>query len=61
MAEKAERERHLKDMEEATKNQVDPIHYDAARFVVYYVALIDGLFTSLNGNNFANTFHISSH
>jgi len=47
MAEKAERERHLKDMEEATKNQVDPIHYDAARFVVYYVALIDGLSPAL--------------
>ena len=43
MAEKAERERPLKAMEEATKNQVDQIHYDAARFVVYYVALIDGL------------------
>jgi len=47
MAEKAERERHLKDMEEATKNRVDPIHYEAARFVVIYVALIDGLSPAL--------------
>jgi hypothetical protein len=47
MAEKAERERHLKDMEEATKNRVDPIHYDAARFVVIYVALINGLSPAL--------------
>jgi len=47
MAEKAERERHLKDMEEKTKNQVDPIHYAAARFVIYYVALIDGLSPAL--------------
>jgi len=47
MAEKAERERHLKDMEEATNNRVDPIHYEAARFVVVYVALIDGLSPAL--------------
>jgi len=47
MAVKAERERHLKDMEEATKNRVDPIHYEAARFVVVYVALIDGLSPAL--------------
>jgi len=47
MAEKAERERHLKDMEEATRNRVDPIHYEAARFVVIYVALIDGLSPAL--------------
>ena len=26
---------------------MDPIHYDAARFVVYYVALIDGLSPAL--------------
>lgn len=43
MAEKAERERHLKEMEEVTKNRVDPLHYKAARFVVIYVALIEGL------------------
>ncbi|MEM2547039.1 MAG: VIT1/CCC1 transporter family protein [Candidatus Bathyarchaeia archaeon] len=47
MAEKAERERHLKDMEETTRNRVDPIHYEAARFVVIYVALIDGLSPAL--------------
>ncbi|MEM3770075.1 MAG: VIT1/CCC1 transporter family protein [Candidatus Bathyarchaeia archaeon] len=47
MAEKAERERHLKDMEEATRKRVDPIHYEAARFVVFYVALIDGLSPTL--------------
>lgn len=47
MAEKAERERHLKEMEEATKNRVDPVHYEAARFVVVCVALIDGLSPAL--------------
>ncbi|MEM2281515.1 MAG: VIT1/CCC1 transporter family protein [Candidatus Bathyarchaeia archaeon] len=43
MAEKAERERRLKEMEEAAKNRVNPLHYEAARFVTVYVALIDGL------------------
>ncbi|MEM3616977.1 MAG: VIT1/CCC1 transporter family protein [Candidatus Bathyarchaeia archaeon] len=47
MAEKAERERHLKELEEATKNHVDPVHYEAARFVICYVALIDGLSPAL--------------
>ncbi len=47
MAEKAERERHLKDMEEATRNRVAPTHYKAARFVMLYVALIDGLSPTL--------------
>jgi len=47
MTEKAERERHLKEMEEATNNNVDPIHYEAARFVTFYVALIDGLSPAL--------------
>jgi predicted membrane protein (TIGR00267 family) len=47
MAEKAERERHLKEMEETTRNNVDPIHYKAARFVTFYVALIDGLSPAL--------------
>ncbi|MEM2987426.1 MAG: hypothetical protein QXK26_00120 [Candidatus Bathyarchaeia archaeon] len=47
MAEKAERERHLKEMEERTRNHVDPVHYEAARFVVFYVALIDGLSPAL--------------
>lgn len=46
MAEKAERERHLKEME-ATNNNVDPIHYEAARFVAFYVAFIDGLSPAL--------------
>jgi predicted membrane protein (TIGR00267 family) len=43
MAEKAERERRLKEMEKDTHNNVDPIQYEAARFVTVYVALIDGL------------------
>jgi len=47
MAEKAERERHLKEMEEATDSNVDSIHYEAARFVTVYVALIDGLSPAL--------------
>lgn len=49
MAEKAERERHLKEMEEATNNNVNPIQYEAARFVEIYVALIDGLSPALTG------------
>lgn len=47
MAEKAERGRRLKEMEEATHNNVDPIQYEAARFVEVYVALIDGLSPAL--------------
>jgi len=47
MAEKAERERRLKEMEVATNNNVDPIHYEAARFVTFYVAFIDGLSPAL--------------
>ncbi|MGQ9538835.1 MAG: VIT1/CCC1 transporter family protein [Candidatus Bathycorpusculaceae bacterium] len=47
MAEKAERERQLKDMEKTTNNNVDPIQYEAARFVTIYVALIDGLSPAL--------------
>ncbi|MDH5754507.1 MAG: VIT1/CCC1 transporter family protein [Candidatus Bathyarchaeota archaeon] len=49
MAEKAERERRLKEMEEATNNNVNPIQYEAARFVEIYVALIDGLSPALTG------------
>ena len=49
MAEKAERERHLKEMEKATHNNVDPIQYEASRFVEIYVALIDGLSPALTG------------
>lgn len=47
MTEKAERERRLKEMEVATNNNVDPIHYEAARFVIFYVAFIDGLSPAL--------------
>jgi predicted membrane protein (TIGR00267 family) len=47
MAEKAERERHLRDLEKATNDNVDQIHYEAARFVTFYVALIDGLSPAL--------------
>jgi predicted membrane protein (TIGR00267 family) len=49
MAEKAERGRHLKEMEKATHNHVDPIQYEASRFVEVYVALIDGLSPALTG------------
>jgi len=47
MAERAERERHLKELEKATHNNVDPIQYEASRFVEFYVALIDGLSPTL--------------
>lgn len=47
MAEKAERERHLKEMEKTSHNNVDPIQYEAARFVTLYVAVIDGLSPAL--------------
>ena len=47
MAERAERERHLKELEKATHNHVDPIQYEASRFVEFYVALIDGLSPTL--------------
>lgn len=47
MAEKAERERHLKELEKATNNNVNPIQYEAARFVTFYVAFIDGLSPAL--------------
>jgi len=60
MAEKAERERHLKDMKEATKNRVDPIHYEAARFVVIYVALIDGLSPALTATISLAPFMLAS-
>jgi predicted membrane protein (TIGR00267 family) len=60
MAEKAERERHLKEMEEATKNRVNPIHYRAARFVVMYVALIDGLSPALTASIALSPFILAS-
>jgi len=47
MAEKAERERHLKEMEEVATGKVDPIQYEAARFITFYVAFIDGLSPAL--------------
>ncbi|MGQ9530604.1 MAG: hypothetical protein ACUVQX_05020 [Candidatus Bathycorpusculaceae bacterium] len=47
MVENAERRRHLREMEGATRNKIDPIHYEAARFVTFYVALIDGLSPAL--------------
>ena len=47
IAEKAERERHLKELEEKTDNKVEQIHYDAAQFVTFYVALVDGLSPAL--------------
>lgn len=47
MAETAERERHLKEMEQATNNKVEDIHYDAAKFVSIYVALVDGMSPAL--------------
>jgi predicted membrane protein (TIGR00267 family) len=34
-------------MEEATNNKVEDIHYDAAKFVTVYVALIDGISPAL--------------
>ena len=43
MAEKAERERHLKELEEKTNNHVDPIQYEASQFISVFVALVDGL------------------
>jgi len=48
MAERAERERHLKTLE-AAPDQPDPIHYEASRFVSMYVALIDGISPTLTG------------
>ena len=47
IAERAERGRHLREMEEETDNKVEPIHYEAARFVTFYVALVDGLSPAL--------------
>lgn len=47
LAERAEREGHLRDLEAATNDKVEQIHYDAARFVTFYVALVDGLSPAL--------------
>lgn len=47
MAERTGRERCLKEMEEATHNNVDPIRYEAAQFVTVYIAIIYGLSSGL--------------
>jgi predicted membrane protein (TIGR00267 family) len=47
-------------MEEATKNRVNPIHYRAARFVVMYVALIDGLSPALTASIALSPFILAS-
>jgi len=47
IAEKAEREGHLREMEKATNDNVEVIHYEAARFIAFYVAVIDGLSPAL--------------
>jgi len=60
MAEKAERERHIKEMEEATNNRVNPLHYEAARFVIIYVALIDGLSPALTAAISLSPFILAS-
>jgi len=60
MAEKAERERHLKEMEEATNNSVEPIYYEAARFIAFYVAFIDGLSPALTATISLTPFMLAS-
>jgi predicted membrane protein (TIGR00267 family) len=47
LAERAEREGHLKELETATNDNVEQIHYDAAQFVTFYVALVDGVSPAL--------------
>ncbi|MBS7620868.1 hypothetical protein KEJ32_01905 [Candidatus Bathyarchaeota archaeon] len=34
-------------MEGKTRNNVDPVHYEAARFAMFYVAFIDGISPAL--------------
>jgi len=46
MAERAERKGHLRTLE-ALPTKLDPIHYEASRFVSVYVALIDGISPTL--------------
>ena len=43
MAEKAERDRMLRELEKEKNGKVDPIRYEASEFVSFYVAIIDGL------------------
>jgi len=47
LAERAEREGHLRELEAASNDNVEQVHYDAARFVTFYVALVDGLSPAL--------------
>jgi predicted membrane protein (TIGR00267 family) len=60
IAEKAERGRHLREMEEATDNKVESIHYEAARFVTVYVALVDGLSPALTATISLVPFFLAS-
>lgn len=46
MAERAERKGHLRTLENSPA-QLDPIHYEASRFVSVFVALIDGISPTL--------------
>jgi predicted membrane protein (TIGR00267 family) len=43
MAERAERDRMLRELEKEKNGNVDPIRYEASQFVSLYVALVDGL------------------
>lgn len=43
MAEKAERDRMLRELEKEKNGKVDPERYEASEFISWYVALIDGL------------------
>jgi len=49
MAERAERDRRLKEIEKETNGHVDPLRYEASRFVTFYVALVDAVSPSLTG------------
>jgi len=60
MAEKAEREGHLRKMEEATGNNVESIHYEAARFVTIYVATGRWAVASHDRGNIFATFLVRS-
>jgi len=43
MAEKAERDRMLRELEKEKNGKVDPLRYEASEFISFYVAIIDGL------------------
>jgi len=49
MAERAERDRRLREIERETNGHVDPIRYEASRFITFYVALVDAVSPSLTG------------